>query len=242
MFARSDPSTDVAVACMWVEATSFQGLLPEYELRRAARYLRQEDRLRFLCARLLLRAMLSASLDVDPSDVALEGAGCETEYRGKPRVVSIPALDFSVTHAGSLVMVGLARDSRIGVDAEPSQSSAVLEGMSPMVLSESETYGPRGTYQSLLQAWVIKEALLKATGEGLAHGMEQVTLCPHGSLFKVAAGTVGIDSDLAIWSSTGEPGYEMAICLSASRSPQALPPLTWTSVAEVTETYPRMGA
>ena len=89
------------------------------------------------------------------------------ERRGKPRF-SEGALHFSVTHTKNHVFVALS-DRPIGIDAEE-KDRPIRPELAEKILSPAE----KGRYaaaqdrrEALLKLWVLKEAWVKYTGEGL---------------------------------------------------------------------------
>lgn len=120
-------------------------------------------RAQYLTAHALLRSVLGAALDRDPAGLAF-GAG----PHGKPYLTDAP-VEFSISHSGELVAVALCADTPVGVDVE--RITALAEPPLP-VLSERERAafdrvpGPERAV-AFTSYWVRKEAVLKATGEGL---------------------------------------------------------------------------
>jgi 4'-phosphopantetheinyl transferase len=105
---------------------------------------------------LLARALQSLALEFDPGAL-------EFPRSAKPRLAAGP--DFSVSHAGGLVACALAFDGRIGLDLEAAdsvRSSTVARVLSPV---ERERVA-RGELNAT-DAWVMKEAVVKAAGRGV---------------------------------------------------------------------------
>ncbi|MEO8551683.1 MAG: hypothetical protein ABI678_17020, partial [Kofleriaceae bacterium] len=68
----------------------------------------------FVAGRTLVRRLLGHWLAVDPCPIRFQD-----EPDAKPRLDPPNEVDFSVAHAGDLVVVALARGRRVGVDVEP---------------------------------------------------------------------------------------------------------------------------
>ncbi|MEU8763047.1 4'-phosphopantetheinyl transferase superfamily protein [Streptomyces sp. NPDC048659] len=120
-------------------------------------------RAQYLTAHALLRSVLGDLLDRDPAGLAF-GKG----PHGKPFLTDAP-VEFSISHSGELVAVALSADAPVGVDVERVTELAEL----PLpVLSARERAvfdlvpGPERAV-AFTAYWVRKEAVLKATGEGL---------------------------------------------------------------------------
>lgn len=148
-------------------------LLNPTERARHARYLREEDRARFLMGVVTTRLALAELLGTAPEHVPLTRTcpDCD-EPHGPPRLPDGPHL--SVSHSGDLVAVAISPHGPLGVDVEQSTRRLGLD-VTPHVLSEDE-HAP--TEQALLTYWVRKEALLKATGDGLRVPMTDLHVSP----------------------------------------------------------------
>ncbi len=123
-------------------------------------------------ARGLVRYALSASSRcVEPTSWIL-GSG----ERGRPIVKSprLDDVDFSVTHCEGLVAVAVASlpGVNIGVDFEPLHRPAYDTGVVDAYFHPNEARYVRALESArstrFLELWTLKEAYLKATGEGLS--------------------------------------------------------------------------
>jgi len=91
-----------------------------------------------------------------------------TSPLGKPEVCD-GACHFNVSHAGQACAVAVS-DEAIGIDIEPQRTLADLETLANRVLTPAE-HGwlrnqPQRSHQ-LIRLWTVKEAALKAAGQGL---------------------------------------------------------------------------
>ncbi len=160
------------------DAASFAAACPltDEEDRTAARLATPELQLRWRGARAVLRLVLSTYVGCAPADVPMGIAPCVVcgGPHGKPVVVG-SRLHTNLSHAGDAVAVVVAA-SPVGVDIElpghlgdPSNLSnrfyASVEANWVQDGSEDERE------RRFLLLWVRKEALLKATGEGLPGGL-----------------------------------------------------------------------
>lgn len=148
-------------------------VLSSDEWERAARYVRTEDAERFIHTRAALRFALGGVLGIDPGQVTFEIGPA-----GKPHLARRPRtpVDFSVAHTRGMALIGLSNDGPIGVDIEPLDTPP--ENLEPVreVLNPEEARSVQssaGDERSifLLQAWIAREALVKASGVGLG-GMD----------------------------------------------------------------------
>lgn len=155
-------------------------LLDEVERGRHDRYIRAEDRARFRTARALAKNLLARRVGVQPGDIRLDST-CECgQPHGKPRLVG-SGLELSISHSGDWIVVAVTAGSPVGVDVERSPTGTMAGGMleatlSPRELASLRSLSEAGRDEAFLAYWTRKEALLKATGEGLATPMPGITV------------------------------------------------------------------
>ncbi len=121
----------------------------------------------------MLRLALSQRADLAPAAWRFAAAA-----RGKPYLVAPPCdLRFSLSHTRGMIAVAVADDVEIGVDVEAPRGAR-----EPMKLAERFFAPPEITAlreapdedarrDLFLQFWTLKEAVVKATGEGLARAL-----------------------------------------------------------------------
>jgi 4'-phosphopantetheinyl transferase len=147
------------------------------EVRRAGTITDAEARARFVTARVLLRVLLAQLVGMPPSSLTITTRcpRCGSTDQGRPELAAAGAdVAFSLAHAGDRVAVALTAGRGVGVDVEQ-----VLGGEPPpaAVADACLAAAERGLYAALPGAargralatwWTRKEAVLKATGDGLA--------------------------------------------------------------------------
>lgn len=139
-------------------------LLDPVERGRRERYRRAEDRDRFTVGVALSRTVLGARLGIAPARVGLDRT-CPTcgEPHGRPVVAGDGAPRISVSHSGDRVALAVCAGAEVGVDVE-----RVGERDLAIALTASERAALAGRPAAdLIALWTRKEALLKATGDGL---------------------------------------------------------------------------
>lgn len=185
---------------------SARDVLSTDERRRLAQHRADTDRSRFLAGRVLLRLVVGAELGVPARSVPLETAcwRCGAAH-GKPRLAG-PAgrLSFSVAHAGERVMVAVACGATVGVDIEPVRLVASGPDLGAVALTDSE----RATVGALPEPeqpravatyWTRKEAVLKATGWGLAvHPASLSVTAPSAAPRVLASRSAEVPADVAM--------------------------------------------
>lgn len=142
------------------------------EQARADRLFRSADRDRFIVSRGGLRLLLSRYLACAPDALTLTYGP-----QGKPSLLH-PALEFNLAHSGDWVVYGVSRDRAIGVDVEQILPRRHLDGLEQRCLTPCEraTLSPEPTerLRQFLAYWTVKEAHLKAIGQGLSYPMQRV--------------------------------------------------------------------
>ncbi|MDQ4119635.1 MAG: 4'-phosphopantetheinyl transferase superfamily protein [Actinomycetota bacterium] len=150
-------------------------LLDDHERARMAAFRRPDDQHRYLAAHALARLVLAARLGTDPARIAIDRTCRCGEQHGKPTLAASPECPgFSLTHSGDLVGVALGPGA-VGLDVERHRSLSV-DGLAGHVLSDAERATPPADEAAFLVTWTRKEALLKATGDGLSSPMTAITL------------------------------------------------------------------
>ncbi|WP_231974034.1 4'-phosphopantetheinyl transferase family protein [Pseudonocardia sp. HH130630-07] len=151
-------------------------LLDAHERERMSALRRAEDRARYLAAHALTRLVLAAGLDADPAALELDRTCRCGQQHGKPRLAGRPdAPGFSLTHSGALVGVAVG-PGPVGIDVEQQRSLGDLAGLARHALSPVERAAGPVEANGFLVTWTRKEALVKATGEGLSSPMDAITL------------------------------------------------------------------
>ena len=137
---------------------------------------------------------------------------------GKP-ILADGALEFNLSHSGDLALVAVSRDLQVGVDLEHPRSFKNEAGLARRICAprELEHLMQASDDDELLRPWVRKEAVAKATGEGLAQAVNQLDVLDR----KVAGGWLCIDLPEVGTQDVGADGYRAAV---------ALPDRPWVSV------------
>jgi 4'-phosphopantetheinyl transferase len=147
-------------------------LLDPVETVRRATYTAAADRDRFTLGVVMTRIVLGANLGLPPGRIEVDRTcpDCGRPH-GQPRLATGGDVNVSVSHSGDLVVVALAAGRSVGVDVEQLDMARGLD-LAEMALSPTERMhldrlAPTDRWYGFLRYWVRKEAVLKATGEGL---------------------------------------------------------------------------
>lgn len=149
------------------------GPLDLAERQRAARFVFERDRRRFVASRLALRRILGAALGVAAAALVIDAPPLQ-----RPRLAGAADVDFNLSHSGSLALVALSRAAPLGIDVETWRAvpdaaalAARLFTVAERAQMEAVVAGPAQAVdfdRAFLTCWTRKEAVLKSTGAGLA--------------------------------------------------------------------------
>ena len=200
--AGRDPLPDGTADVWWARRADasdrLAGLLDEAERRRWAAFRRPEDRERFLVGCALAKAALARYTGRRPADVRFDRtcANCGQPH-GKP-VIAGGGPGHSVAHSGDLIVVAVA-GTPVGVDVEQAGERRHLlggdgdpEALARLVLSQAEQavlaeVPPGDRARSFLVAWTRKEAVTKATGDGMSVAFSEVVVAADAGPPRVTA-------------------------------------------------------
>jgi 4'-phosphopantetheinyl transferase len=156
--------------------TRWREILSADERERADRFHFEKDRRHFSAARALLRIVLAAYSAASPEDIRFRYA-----ENGKPELAdpfNSSGLTFNVSHSGGLALFGVTRRRAIGVDIEQMRKDFDGEAIARRFFSarEQEQFAslPQEQRQrAFFRCWTLKEAFIKARGEGFSHPLHQ---------------------------------------------------------------------
>jgi 4'-phosphopantetheinyl transferase len=134
-------------------------------------------RLQYLASRVLARRTLAWCLDIDGASLQFERS-----HAGKPHLVTRPAsgaVDFSLAHTSDLVLIAVGLAVAVGSDVERVDRDVDEIEVAGVAFSGDELAGlvrlaPPARRRGFYELWTLKEAFLKATGEGLTGGMATI--------------------------------------------------------------------
>jgi 4'-phosphopantetheinyl transferase len=154
------------------EVEELAGWLSPAERARAQRFGTDALRERWIAGRTTLRLLLGSVLGVAPAAVEIRRG-----IRGRPELADPGAgVDFNVSHTGDAALVGIARAlpprTRIGIDIERRDRDVGVDRLARKFLTANERatlagLDLRGRRERFLRYWTCKEAMSKATGDGL---------------------------------------------------------------------------
>ena len=160
------------------DAPSLVGLLDDHERDRLDRLRRPADRARYLAAHALVRLVLADGAAAAARLTFDRTCRCGAAH-GKPVLPGGP--EFSLSHSGDLVGVAVRPDGAVGLDVEQLRDVSDLAALAAHAYSPAELARcPAPDTAAFFRTWARKEALLKATGDGLSAPMTAITLTDGG--------------------------------------------------------------
>jgi 4'-phosphopantetheinyl transferase len=187
--AASVPSIEVPASCggsdvlVWPadldgwtwDGQEPDGLLSADERARAARFVFEKDRRRFVTGRAVLRTLLGRCL-------GRPAAGLTFRYgpQGKPMIADAD-LWFNVSASAGKALSAVSR--RVGVDIERIRDIEEMDAVASRVLSAAEREWLRGRRAAerksgFFRCWTRKEAVVKGLGAGLSMPLDRFDVGP----------------------------------------------------------------
>lgn len=171
----SRTGTDDGTVCVYYADLRYyrpetpETILSPDERDRAGRYRFAADSLRYVRARCLLREVLAFYKNCTPQEIRF-GHG----KHGKPFLEGelSRGVQFNASHSGDMVAVAVSRGRTVGIDIEAIRDNIpepdpVLRFFSTAETAAIQNLRGRAKAELFLRTWTRKEALLKATGEGI---------------------------------------------------------------------------
>ncbi|CAN5907762.1 hypothetical protein BH11PSE13_BH11PSE13_33140 [soil metagenome] len=153
------------------DAAQARDCLSADESARAARFVFERDRRRYLAAHIALREMLATVTGSTANDLAFDVGAF-----GKPSLAAPSALRFNLSHsagAGLIAIDGSDGAAEIGVDIEVLRPLSYSAALAAEYFTAAEQQGLAATAPpdrdlAFLTCWTRKEACVKALGLGLS--------------------------------------------------------------------------
>ena len=205
--------------------TSAVLLLSPAERLRLSEMRNEAARNEFVSLRACLRSVLSERLGCAPQSVAI------SVNPGGPPVASGSGWHFSLSHASTFGVVALSRTGPIGVDMEADHQvqDAILVARTVLHPSECEwicSHHIDMRSAAFLRLWVRKEAVAKASGQGLAMRLDSWSVLTAPNLVEPCVDVEVYGRSWRVLELTGPAGHFVALatgCLHAEIHVRQLP-------------------
>jgi 4'-phosphopantetheinyl transferase len=144
------------------------GILSTDESNRASRFFHKADRTNFIIRRALLRQLAGRILGKQPADIQFQ--------RRQNKKPIVAGLEFSVSHTKNYAAIAIG-STALGIDIEYTDPDFEFRPILAAHFSQAEISFIEDGENQLLNfytVWTRKEAILKATGEGLVNDLNKV--------------------------------------------------------------------
>jgi 4'-phosphopantetheinyl transferase len=204
-----------------------RAILDADERARANRFTLEIDRKAFIAAHALTRLMLADASTLSPLSWRFLA-----ESRGKPEIAPAPRLGglrFNLSHTRGIVACAVGWSDDLGVDVETIDRSQPLDlDLADQFFAPAEADMIRRlpawrAREAFLRIWTLKEAFIKATGEGLARTLDSFsfTLEPIAIAFRASNDTDPL-SDPQRWRfAQFSPTEDSLLAIALRRDPDA---------------------
>jgi 4'-phosphopantetheinyl transferase len=149
------------------------------EQDRAHKFHFDQHRYRFIRTHGISRMILAKYTGIEPEKLEIEVGA-----RGKPFLAPVQnrLIHFNLSHSGDLMILAIAMNLELGVDVEIINSILEWSQIAANYFNEYEMQAIAGLptkneqLHAFYRVWTIKEAYLKARGDGLAGGLDKVVI------------------------------------------------------------------
>ncbi|MEV7805573.1 4'-phosphopantetheinyl transferase superfamily protein [Microbispora sp. NPDC088329] len=223
-------STGPAVCEVWwagvpdAAPAHLERLLSPPERARLDGLRRGRDRARFVVGVALTRLVAGARLGTAPDRVAIDRTcpDCPRPH-GKPCLRGT-GIGLSVSHSAGKVVLAVADVPQVGVDVERVALDRPIQAMAARVLARPELAQLRRLGEDghgFTRYWTRKEALLKATGDGLRVAMRALTVSAPDEPPRLLdwVGRPELTSRFALRDLDPGEGYAAALAVAGARDP-----------------------
>jgi 4'-phosphopantetheinyl transferase len=175
------------------------GGLSEEERRRASRFRFAADQRRFVVRHAALRAILGAYLGASSAELVFCAGVHGKPFLDPGRHGKV--IRFNMSHSHDLALVGVSRDREIGVDIELCRPLRGMAEIAARCFSPREQLAfskvlERNRLEAFFGAWTLKEAYVKACGDGMNSNLDRVEV------------TIGVDEPVRLLAALDRPGDE----------------------------------
>lgn len=152
----------------------------------------------------------------------------DVDALGKPFLRHAGAPAYNLSHTRGLALVAVGAGTAVGVDVEQLRPLADAEALAQRFLSAAEAAtvlqaAPAGRGAAFLRTWTRKEAVLKASGHGLALDTRDIEVGPGPADRLVELDREGRTDRYRIVSLAPDPGWVAA--LAVAEKAHAAPPI-----------------
>lgn len=168
----------------------YWSVLDESEKNQANRFKTDQLHHRYVIVHGRLREVFARYLKQSPESIKMAKA-----ERGKPYLVDYTELAFNLSHSENFMAIAIAWNCQLGVDIELyKHRNSLSDIVNKYFAAEEADYWNKQPEEfktrEFYRFWTRKEAFLKATGLGIAHGLNDCVINPEqpDTLLKIPTG------------------------------------------------------
>jgi 4'-phosphopantetheinyl transferase len=219
----------IDLAAVAAEEARWQRVLSNDERARSARFHFSRDRQRYVAARAVLRIILAAYLGSEPEQLAFRYSDKDkpaldvshADHSHANRSHPEHAIEFNVSHSGTVALLAFSRERPVGVDVEQVRNDFDVDRIARRFFSEHEqqelsVINTTEKHAAFFRCWTRKEAYIKATGAGLSLPLSQFDVSIRPGDEDALISTRPDPGEAGRWSLRevpAGPGYVAALCV-----------------------------
>ena len=144
------------------------------ELEHASRFVHERDAHAYIISHAYLRRVLAQQLACKPLDLVFE-----KNAQGKPLLPESP-IQFNLSHSGDYALIALS-DALVGIDIERHKPAKDVLAIAQRYFTSAEylyikDQDDQNNISTFYDIWSMKEAYVKALGEGIAYGFNRFSV------------------------------------------------------------------
>lgn len=149
----------------------YKHILSSDEISKANRFFQIHDRANFLVRKYYLRLLLSKMLSQSPENLRFDTRGNK-----KPIILD---QEYNTSHSGKYAVIAISAKS-VGIDIEKIDHSFYFDDVARRSFTNEEQryLKENNTTHAFFHLWTRKEAILKASGEGLINNLHLLNCVP----------------------------------------------------------------
>jgi len=159
-----------------VSPLPFTSILSPDEIQKAERFQFEKHRIQSSLSQGLLRTLLGNYLNKNSQEISFVRG-----ERGKPYLspeANYQNLQFNISHSHGVILLAFTIRQEVGVDVEKIQRQKTGEGIAKKYFTQREynflnSQAPEKKAEAFFTLWVLKEAFLKACGQGLFESLKE---------------------------------------------------------------------
>ena len=167
----------------------YKSILDSETVQKARWFKFEGDQNKYIICQGILRLLLADYLKIKTSEIIIS-----SQKKGKPFVANDNPVFFNMSDSGSVCVYAFSKFCELGIDIEKKRNLPDLEELIKKNLTKKEieyiNKKPAEKTNNFFRFWTIKEAYLKAIGEGMRLTPDKLEFNIDGSKIKLIAGII----------------------------------------------------